>query len=240
MTTIRDAIEQHRDMVNQKSTGRALLYQTADYLDGFDAVSVTEDGPKTTLRFVSTRSTPIGSPTDDSGDITLVYDAQINDWDCKGYLYRTHVDFDHPKLFFSTIQQAAISEARLKLQVLSRVRWFMERYAGDEDQFAYRLGIDLGTFAVVDMVKQAANFAVLRAGGKYSPNLHSVPDFELWFSRATTPLGQSYWKFGWIEAPEFHLYSMNNAGFARCERELQEWQNTCSTFLNPLITLRWN
>lgn len=241
MNVVKEAIEGFKNMVNKNSDPLATMEEAREYLSRFDQTEVVHlDDVRSELRFTSTRSAGPGAPYDDSGSFKLMYDQKINDWDCDGYLFRTRVNFDHPKLFFVSILSAAISELRLKQQILDRTRHFLDRYAGDEQQFAYRLGIDLGAVAQTRLVTTPGDtFAMMNAGGKYSPGTSSTPDFELWFSRKTTALGQIVWRFGFIEPSEFHIYELNDKGISACNRDLDEWQKQVEFFLQPLISMQW-
>jgi len=239
MSYFSEALQQYRTtIVNQDSDPLAALSKARNWLRRYDDCEIVSLNNVHTLTFKSDRSTLVGQPFDDSGSFTLVYKQTEGDWDCTtDNMFRVRMNLDHPKLFFASLLTAAVSEARLKQQILDRVQRFKELYLGDERQFAYRLGVDLGAAARMDMIEQpGANFAVLRAGGQFSPGNASVPDFELWFSRTDTP---AHWKFGWIEPPEFHLYKVSTQDIARCQKELEAWQQVVNTFVDPLIDLNW-
>lgn len=143
------------------------------------------------LRYRTDGNVPFTWPVTGVADFEFLFNEIEMMWQCKGSMFGVSPDARDPKTWLHGVSQGIKSREQVLKGFLSRANMYWERYRGDLDQFAFRLGLELaatGTMNKTDF------------GWCWTHTSH--PDIQVCFSPDNRKPG-----FGQLPQSHFGFYS---------------------------------
>ena len=206
----------------------ASLRKLAAYLKPTGRTSLTSSssGPlglqTYTLTYQTSGNVPFTWPVTGAADFTISYDESTREWSCAGQMFGVSPAGNEPKTWFHSVGQGVKSREQVIKGFLQRASMIWERYRGDLDHFAYRLGIEM-----------AATGTMTKTDTGYCWTHTSHPDIQVHFSPDPNKPGYGMLpqvRLGFYAPVKMHVWFMSMPNLAQLRESVAEFSHTARTF----------
>lgn len=165
---------------------------------------------------------PYTWPVTGQAHISLIWDDNKDAWTCSGHMFGQTPSATEPKAFFHQVARGVKMREQLLKAFFQQAMTYWERYAGDLEQFQYRLGIQL-----------ASSGHMARHPQSYSWTSATDPTVQVWMSPDPTPPGFGMpprAKFGFFDDPRTHQWSLTVANIAKFRDDVSAFSHEAREF----------
>lgn len=210
------------------------LEQAQVYLEAYGTAIIEEAGEVVALNYVRSGAAnqDVRFPMQDTGSLNITYNSHLEQWMCTSNLFGVPIRMGDPKLFSYNVLSMVEDRIGSKIQFMSKVQEYWQRYNGDSSQFTYCLGKDMVNTGIMTEVQD---------GSPVFAHFHNTFDtsFDVWFSANAAAGGGilPLYRFGFYPEIAMQPFELSVKGTQEVIETLQRQSSYVEAFLKPLISV---